>query len=130
MASAFVTGAASLAWSHYNSISADEVRRRLQETAIDLGLGRDRLFGYGRIDFFSALQMSREAVGGRIRESDQIQLLLLFVIGVLLATVGVTSITLLGNARRSYPMTTVTKRVSDRTWRNRPERRNVGSKRG
>jgi hypothetical protein len=37
-------------------MSADQVRRRLQETAVDLGAaGWDPYFGHGRIDLFSAL---------------------------------------------------------------------------
>jgi subtilisin family serine protease len=101
MASAFVTGAASLVWSHYDSISADKVRRRLQVAAVDLGTpGRDRFFGYGRVDVSSALQTSYAAVGGRILEHDRIQFSLLFV-KVLLATVGLISIVLRGNTRRN-----------------------------
>ena len=56
MASAFVAGVAALVWSHFQMMSAEQVRRRLQETAVDLGAtGRDPYFGYGRIDLFSAL---------------------------------------------------------------------------
>jgi subtilisin family serine protease len=56
MASAFAAGAAALVWSHQESFPASEVRRRLQETAVDLGAaGWDPYFGYGRIDVFSAL---------------------------------------------------------------------------
>jgi subtilisin family serine protease len=56
MASAFVTGATALVWSHFGTMSADQVRRRLQETAVDLGAaGWDPYFGHGRIDLLSAL---------------------------------------------------------------------------
>ena len=56
MASAFVAGVAALVWSHFQMMSAEQVRRRLQETAVDLGAtGRNPYFGYGRIDLFSAL---------------------------------------------------------------------------
>jgi subtilisin family serine protease len=65
MASAFVTGATALVWSHFGTMSADQVRRRLQETAVDLGAaGWDPYFGHGRIDLFSALNqpMAEESV--------------------------------------------------------------------
>jgi subtilisin family serine protease len=70
MASAFVAGAAALIWSHYQSVTADQVRLRLEETAVDLGgKGRDSLFGYGRIDLFSAISVPRgPPVGGTIIE--------------------------------------------------------------
>ena len=77
MACAFVAGAASLVWSRYNSISAGEVRRRLQETAVDLGTsGRDPFFGHGRVDPFSALQGSIVAVGGKVLGPDRTQTLI------------------------------------------------------
>jgi subtilisin family serine protease len=73
MASAFVAGAAALVLSHCETMPANEVRRRLRETAVDLGaLGRDPFFGYGRIDLFSALQRPCFViVGGRILEPER-----------------------------------------------------------
>jgi subtilisin family serine protease len=103
MSSAFVTGAAALMWSRCGAISADQVRRRLQETAVDLGApGRDLYFGYGRIDVFSALdEMPCPAVGGRILEPQRTQLPLLLVSELIAVAVAVTSIALLRDARRS-----------------------------
>jgi len=103
MSSAFVAGAAALMWSHCGAISTDGVRRRLQETAVDLGApGRDPYFGYGRIDLFSALnEMPCPAVGGRILGPDRTQFSLLLVIELAVVTVAVTSIALLRDAGRS-----------------------------
>ena len=71
MASAFVAGVAALVWSHFQIMSAEQVRERLQETAVNLGeLGRDPFFGYGRVDIFSALNMQLSApVGGIVLET-------------------------------------------------------------
>lgn len=72
MSSAFVTGAAALVLSHCGTMSGDEVRGRLRESAVDLGVaGRDPYFGYGRVDLFSALIMPcGMPVGGTILEPD------------------------------------------------------------
>jgi subtilisin family serine protease len=49
MASPVASAAAALVWSHCQTMSAEEVRRRLQESAVDLGAaGRDAYLGYGR----------------------------------------------------------------------------------
>ena len=71
MASAFVAGAAALVWSHFQTLSEDQVRQRFQETAIDLGVaGRDPFFGYGRMDIFSALNVRLDPpVGGIVLET-------------------------------------------------------------
>jgi subtilisin family serine protease len=71
MASAFVAGVAALVWSHFQVLSEDQVRQRLQETAVDLGVaGRDPFFGYGRVDVFSALNMPlNPPVGGIVLET-------------------------------------------------------------
>jgi subtilisin family serine protease len=56
MASAFVTGAAALLLSHCG-MSADQMRQRLRDIAVDLGPpAKDPYFGYGRMDVFSATQ--------------------------------------------------------------------------
>jgi subtilisin family serine protease len=70
MASAFVAGVAALVWSHFQVLSGDQVRQRLEETAVDLGVaGRDPFFGYGRVDVFSALSMPLNPVGGIVLET-------------------------------------------------------------
>jgi hypothetical protein len=71
MASAFVAGIAALVCSHFQVLSEDQVRQRLQETAVDLGVaGRDPFFGYGRVDAFSALNMPLiPPVGGIVLET-------------------------------------------------------------
>jgi hypothetical protein len=58
-------------WSHFQVLSAEQVRQRLQETAVDLGVaGRDPFFGYGRVDVFSALNMPlNPPVGGIVLET-------------------------------------------------------------
>ncbi len=56
MAAAHVTGIAALVAERRPEISADDLRRILQETAYDLGpKGRDRGFGAGRVDAFSVV---------------------------------------------------------------------------
>lgn len=72
MSSAFVAGAAALVWGHDEPLSADQVRWRLQESATDLGTaGRDPLFGFGRIDLFSALELPKSIpVGGEIQKTQ------------------------------------------------------------
>jgi subtilisin family serine protease len=56
MASAFVTGAAALLLSHCG-MSADQMRQRLRDTAVDLGPpAKDPYFRYGRMDVFLATQ--------------------------------------------------------------------------
>jgi subtilisin family serine protease len=95
--SAFAAGAAALVWSHCGAISAEEVRQRLRETAVDLGApGRDPFFGYGRMDAFSALQRPCRgfAVGGRILEPEW-RALPMPVMEVALATIAVGSIAML-----------------------------------
>jgi subtilisin family serine protease len=72
MASAFVAGVAALLWSHFQVLSGDQVRQRLHETAVDLGVaGRDPFFGYGRVDAFSALNMPLDPpIGGIVLETQ------------------------------------------------------------
>jgi hypothetical protein len=92
MSSTFVSGAAALVLSHCESTSADEVRRCLRDTVVDLGApGRDLFFGYGRIDMFSALRIPCHVtqpppVGGTIVEPDHAHIYLSIVIEVALAT--------------------------------------------
>jgi type VII secretion-associated serine protease mycosin len=51
-----VAGLAALVWSVSSSLSNDQVEQIIEETAVDLGdSGRDDVFGYGRIDAYSAL---------------------------------------------------------------------------
>ena len=96
MSSAFVAGAAALVLSHCETMPADEVRRRLRETAVDLGaLGRDPFFGYGRIDLFSALQRPCFViVGGRILEPER-RALHMPVMGAALTAMALASIAVL-----------------------------------
>ena len=57
MACPHVAGAAALVYASekLGLISPDEVRRRLRETAVDLGApGKDNLYGYGRLDAAAA----------------------------------------------------------------------------
>lgn len=50
MATPHVTGVAALLLAYDPGLSPDQVRARLQSTALDLGtLGRDNLYGYGRV---------------------------------------------------------------------------------
>jgi thermitase len=92
MSSAFVSGAAALMLSHCESMSADEVRRRLWDTVVDLGTpGRDPFFGYGRIDVFSTLRIPCQItqpppVGGTTVEPNHTHIYLSIVIEVALAT--------------------------------------------
>jgi subtilisin family serine protease len=56
MAAPLVTGVAALLWSKNTTWTRDQVRTRLQSTAVDLGTaGRDVYFGYGRVDAPRAL---------------------------------------------------------------------------
>jgi subtilisin family serine protease len=58
-ASPIASATAALVWSRCQRMSTEQVRRRLQESAVDLGdAGRDPYFGYGRLDLFSAVSMS------------------------------------------------------------------------
>jgi thermitase len=77
MASPIVSGAAALVLSRCQMMSAEQVRWRLRESAVDLGAaGRDPYYGYGRVDSFSALNMPcgtpsfAVAVGGTIAEPE------------------------------------------------------------
>ncbi|UCG17341.1 MAG: S8 family serine peptidase [Phycisphaerales bacterium] len=64
MACPQVSGAAALMVSANPYLSADQVRRILVETAVDLGEpGRDELFGYGLLDVASAVERARSTVG-------------------------------------------------------------------
>jgi subtilisin family serine protease len=98
MASPVASAAAALVWSHCQTMSAEEVRQQLQESAVDLGVaGRDPYFGYGRIDLFSALSMPGEvAVGGAILGIDSTRSL---IFGTLVA-VAVTCLTILAVVMR------------------------------
>jgi subtilisin family serine protease len=66
MATPHVAGAAALVWSANSTLSRDEVRKILQETAVDLGSpGRDDKFGYGLVDANKAVAKAREKLGSR-----------------------------------------------------------------
>ena len=101
MASAFVTGAIALVWSHFQTLSAEQVRQRLQETAVDLGEpGRDPFFGYGRVDIFSALNTQLSApVGGIVLETHS-HIFFTLGIEVAAAAIGLASGVLLLRYRR------------------------------
>jgi subtilisin family serine protease len=59
MASPLVAGGAALVWSANPGLSAVELRRILQETAVDIGEpGRDEEFGYGLLDVEAALRVA------------------------------------------------------------------------
>jgi subtilisin family serine protease len=127
MSSAFVAGAAALVWSRCEGSSADEVRRRLRQTAVDLGApGNDPYFGYGRIDVFSALQGPCRvlAIGGTILEPER-RALFMPVMEATAVTITLGSITMLcygkraclrsgGKTRRKKEMSPRTKRNEDR----------------
>ncbi|WP_106449561.1 S8 family peptidase [Trichococcus alkaliphilus] len=56
MASPHVAGVAALLMASDSSYTAEEVRNKMNETALDLGeTGRDKLYGYGLVDASSAL---------------------------------------------------------------------------
>ena len=56
MATPFVTGLASLIWSHYPNLTASQVKDRITSTAVKLGPGNfDPHWGFGRIDAQAAL---------------------------------------------------------------------------
>ncbi|OUL09479.1 hypothetical protein B0533_04760 [Sedimentibacter sp. SX930] len=58
MASPHVAGVAALLMASDPSYTAEEVRNKMNETALDLGeTGRDKLYGYGLVDASSALGM-------------------------------------------------------------------------
>jgi hypothetical protein len=104
MASAFVTGAAALVWSHFQTLSEFQVRLRLQETAVDLGgPGRDPFFGFGRVDIFSALSMQFvPSVGGIVLEA-RAQVFPTLYMGVAVAAMGSASVVVLVRLRRKNP---------------------------
>lgn len=57
MACPHVAGAAALAWAADPSLTAEQLRIRLQQTAEDLGAaGRDNLYGYGLVNAAAAAQ--------------------------------------------------------------------------
>jgi len=57
MACPHVAGAAALAWAADPSLTAEQLRIRLQQTAEDLGAaGRDNLYGYGLVNVTAASQ--------------------------------------------------------------------------
>ena len=56
MATPYVTGLAALLWSYAPSLSRDQVKETIQNTADDLGTpGWDQYFGWGRINAWKAL---------------------------------------------------------------------------
>jgi subtilisin family serine protease len=69
MASPLVAGAAALVWSANPGLTAEELRRILQETAVDLGEpGRDEEFGYGLLDVAAALRVALTTPWGPFEE--------------------------------------------------------------
>jgi subtilisin family serine protease len=117
MASAFVTGATALVWSHFQTLSAEQVRQRLQETAVDLGApGRDPLFGYGRVDIFSALKMQlNPPVGGIVLETRS-HIFIVLCIEVAVVAIGSAS----GVVLLRYLRKTRTERSKNRELENAP----------
>gem|GEM_PF-3501287 len=64
MAAPHVSGVAALVWSEYPSMSNDELRDRLQNTADDRGAsGWDELYGYGCVDAYAALAVAQNQLG-------------------------------------------------------------------
>ncbi len=64
MASPVVAGAAALIWSVDPSLTADEVKSLICETAVDIGaVGRDNYYGYGRINVKAAMLMEMKPEG-------------------------------------------------------------------
>lgn len=62
-AAPLVTGAASLIWSRSPSLSADQVRQMLLQSARDIGTpGNDQFTGYGALDVTAALQADPAAI--------------------------------------------------------------------
>ncbi len=108
MSSAFVTGAAALMMSHCEATGADEIRRRFQETAVDLGAtGKDPFFGYGRIDISSAIQtpchtIRSPPVGGTIVEPDHSHVWRSIAAEVTVATMVLLGIILLASSLLRY----------------------------
>jgi subtilisin family serine protease len=71
MASPLVAGGAALVWSANPGLTAAELRRILQETAVDLGeTGRDEEFGYGLLDVEAALRVALTAPWGPFEGSS------------------------------------------------------------
>jgi len=69
MASPLVAGGAALVWSANPGLTAEELRRILQETAVDLGEpGRDEEFGYGLLDVAAALRVALTTPWGPFEE--------------------------------------------------------------
>lgn len=59
MAAPYVAGLAALIWSRDPGLSADQVQRIMESTAVDLGVaGEDPEYGWGRIDAGSALGLN------------------------------------------------------------------------
>ena len=70
MASPHVAGLAGLIWSRNPSLTNQQVRQLITETASDLGVGgRDTYFGYGEINALAALQQTPDN-GGTLPPSD------------------------------------------------------------
>ena len=102
-ASAVASGAAALVWSHCQTMSAEQVRRRLQESAVDLGdAGRDPYFGYGRVDLFSALSAPCPIpVGGTILAQGRTENLVFeLLVAIVMPCLGLLAVTLIYG--RSY----------------------------
>jgi subtilisin family serine protease len=102
-ASAVASGAAALVWSHCQTMSTEQVRRRLQESAVDLGdAGRDPYFGYGRVDLFSALSAPCPIpVGGTILAQGRTENVIFeLLVAIVMPCLGLLAVTLI--YRRSY----------------------------
>jgi hypothetical protein len=67
MATPLVSALAAIVWTQYGFMPAARICRRLEQTAVDLGqLGRDDLYGFGRIDAKSALESAPFELGETI----------------------------------------------------------------
>ena len=76
MASPAVAGIAALLFAYDSSLSADEVREVLEQTATDIGAeGWDRETGYGEIDAYHALQvLSAEIANDQVMGEQPVEL--------------------------------------------------------
>lgn len=76
MASPAVAGIAALLFAYDSSLSADEVREVLEQTATDIGAeGWDRETGYGEIDAYHALQvLSAEIANDQVMGEQSVEL--------------------------------------------------------
>lgn len=61
IAAPFITGAAALLWSKYPKLKAEDIQQALLGSASDLGAkGRDKDYGFGRVDVYRALKTLEE----------------------------------------------------------------------